>query len=447
MKEEQTKIYDFVGVGIGPFNLGLACLTEPIEGVEALFLDKKDQFNWHPGMLLENTTLQIPFLADLVSMADPTSKFSFLKYLKDAGRMYPFYIRENFLMLRNEYNMYCKWAIEQLKNLEFNTRVEHIDYDENNRVYNVSLLNTKTGNVKRIRTRKLVLGTGTVPYIPTCCKELVGKAIHSASYLNHKKKLQTKKSITIVGSGQSAAEIFYDLLQEIEVYGYTLNWITRSPRFFPLEYSKLTLEMTSPEYVDYYYNLPQAKKDKLIKEQNQLYKGINDDLIANIYDTIYTKKLLHEHVEINLRTNSSVQEASCDDQLQQFELDVHQVEQDKYYKHKTEALVLATGYQYQLPAFIEGIRHRISWDEKGRYQVGRNYSIDKEGEEIFVQNAELHTHGFVTPDLGMASYRNSYLIKEMTGVEHYPIEKKIAFQQFEVFEEEEIKQLHHQEIV
>jgi len=49
-----------------------------------------------------------------------------------------------------------------------------------------------------------------------------------------------------------------------------------------------------------------------------------------------------------------------------------------------------------------------------------------------VQNVELHTHGFVTPDLGMACYRNAWLIKEITGVEHYPIEDKIAFQQFAV---------------
>ena len=38
----------------------------------------------------------------------------------------------------------------------------------------------------------------------------------------------------------------------------------------------------------------------------------------------------------------------------------------------------------------------------------------------------------------MACYRNSILIKELTGKEHYLIEKRIAFQQFEVTKEEEI---------
>lgn len=62
--------------------------------------------------------------------------------------------------------------------------------------------------------------------------------------------------------------------------------------------------------------------------------------------------------------------------------------------------------------------------------MARNYSIDTQHNEIFVQNAELHTHSFVTPDLGMACYRNSWILREITGTEHYPIEEQIAFQQF-----------------
>jgi lysine N6-hydroxylase len=38
----------------------------------------------------------------------------------------------------------------------------------------------------------------------------------------------------------------------------------------------------------------------------------------------------------------------------------------------------------------------------------------------------------------MGCYRNSFIIKELTGKEYYPIEKRIAFQQFEVTQEEEI---------
>ncbi|KRB59568.1 lysine N(6)-hydroxylase/L-ornithine N(5)-oxygenase family protein [Flavobacterium sp. Root186] len=427
----QNKIYDFIAVGVGPFNLSLACLTAPIENLDGLFFDKNESFNWHPGMLLQDTTLQIPFLADLVTLADPTSPFSFLNYIKEQGKMYSFYIRENFLLLRNEYNQYCQWAIRKLPNIYFNTEVTAIEYDENQQLYIVSTLSTKTNDTTIYKTKKIVLGTGTAPHIPKSCQSLKGKAIHSSAYIQNKASLQKQKSITVLGSGQSAAEVFNDLLQEIDVYGYQLNWITRSSRFFPMDYSKLTLEMTSPEYVDYFYNLPSDKRDHLLKNQKLLYKGINKDLIATIFDTIYSKKVITE-IDVNLRTNAACTKGTYDETNQSFELELHQVEQDKRYRHKTDALVLATGYGYKLPHFLEGIANRIQWDDKGRFAANRNYSIDNNGSEVFVQNAELHTHGFVTPDLGMACYRNSYIIKEITGVEHYAVETKIAFQEFGV---------------
>ncbi|MBP2831642.1 lysine N(6)-hydroxylase/L-ornithine N(5)-oxygenase family protein [Aquimarina sp. U1-2] len=438
MQTQNESLLDFIAIGVGPMNLGLACLTDPIEELNGIFLDKRERFDWHPGMLLQDTTLQIPFIADLVTLADPTSPFSFLNYCKEQGRIYSFYIRENFLILRNEYNQYCQWAVEKLSTIYFNTEVVNTQYNEAEKYYKVFSICTKTGESKIYRSRKLVLGTGTRPYIPRCCQKVKDKMIHSSSYLSKKSDIQDRQSITIVGSGQSAAEIFYDLLQDIDSKGYQLNWITRSPRFFPLEYSKLTLEMTSPEYVDYFYNLPTHKRDDLLKNQKHLYKGINQDLIASIYDLIYTKRLSHD-VKINLRTNSELQKVSYDPTIDQFFLALHQQEQDRHYQHQTECLLLATGYSYQQPKFIDDIKDRIGWDEQGRYRAHRNYAIDLHGEDIFVQNAELHTHGFVTPDLGMACYRNSYIIKELTGTNHYPIEKRIAFQQFDVTQEEEIE--------
>lgn len=431
----ENKIYDIIGIGIGPFNLGLACLTDPIKELECLFLDKSEHFNWHPGMLMENTTLQIPFMADMVTLADPTSPYSFLNYAKKMGRMYSFYIKEDFLLLRNEYNLYCQWVIQQLNTLRFSTKVEMICFNDDEEVFYISCLSTKTNEALVYKSKKVVLGTGTSPYVPNALQGVNNQTVHTSNYLQNKEKLQQKKSITVVGSGQSAAEVFSDLLEEIDVYNYQLNWITRSHRFFPMEYSKLTLEMTSPEYVDYFYALPLAKREALLQEQKHLYKGINADLINSIFDTIYAKKLMH-NVDINLRTNSTV--IASKEVNGEISMEVFQSEERKYYRHNTEVVVMATGYQYQLPSFMEGVQKQVQWDEKGRLKANRNYTVDTNGKNIFVQNAELFTHGFVSPDLGMGSYRNSYIIKEITGKEYYPIEKSIAFQQFKVHESEEI---------
>jgi lysine N6-hydroxylase len=422
------RVYDFAGVGVGPFNLGLAALSEPVDGLNGVFLERRESFDWHPGMMLESAHLQVPFMADLVTLADPTSRFSFLNFLKQTGRLYRFYIRENFYPLRAEYNQYCQWVAGQLESVRFGTDVREITYDDG--VYTLSANGPQGGEV--LRARRLVLGTGTSPYVPESCAGVVdagGLVLHNADYLLRKSELQSKASITVVGSGQSAAEIYHELLQEIDVYGYQLNWVTRSGRFFPLEYTKLTLEMTSPEYVDYFHELPEEQRDGLIKSQKNLYKGINSELIDAIYDLLYTKSL-SGLVDTKLLTHSALTAASWNASIASHTLQLRHEEQGRDYTLDTEAVVLATGYSYREPGFLAGIQDRIARDSRGRLAVDRNYSTGVEPAEIFVQNAELHTHGFVTPDLGMAPYRNSCILREITGTEVYPVERSIAFQQF-----------------
>ncbi|MGO2504429.1 MAG: SidA/IucD/PvdA family monooxygenase, partial [Cobetia marina] len=39
--ETRNEVLDFVAIGIGPFNLSLACLSEPLEDVNGVFLERK----------------------------------------------------------------------------------------------------------------------------------------------------------------------------------------------------------------------------------------------------------------------------------------------------------------------------------------------------------------------------------------------------------------------
>ncbi|WP_149548377.1 lysine N(6)-hydroxylase/L-ornithine N(5)-oxygenase family protein [Streptomyces marokkonensis] len=419
--------YDFVGIGLGPFNLGLACLTEPIDELNGVFLESKPDFEWHAGMFLDGAHLQTPFMSDLVTLADPTSPYSFLNYLKEKGRLYSFYIRENFYPLRVEYDDYCRWAAGKLSSIRFGTTVTEVTYDERDGLYAVA-----TAAGRTYRARHLVLGTGTVPFVPEPCRGLEGGLFHTARYVHRKAELREKKSVTIVGSGQSAAEIYYELLSEIDVHGYQLNWVTRSPRFFPLEYTKLTLEMTSPDYIDYFRALPEETRYRLEKQQKGLFKGINSELIDAIFDLLYQKSVESgdRPVPTRLLTNSSLTTARYEDG--EYTLGLHQDEQGKDFEIRTEGLVLATGYHYEPPAFLDPVRDRIRFDGHGRFDVARNYAIDVTGRGVFLQNAGVHTHSITSPDLGMGPYRNASIIRELLGTEYYPVEKTIAFQEFAV---------------
>lgn len=403
------KIYDIIGIGIGPFNLGLAALCHEIPGLNCLFIDENESFNWHPGLLLPQTTLQVPWYADLVSLANPCSPFIFMKYLQAKKKMFRFAITENYFIKRTTYNDYCRWVTAQLPSLQFSTCC--ISIEKENRFYRVQ---TSKGNYI---TQNIVLGTGTVPFIPSFSDTKPGNLSHSSEYLFKREALLKKNSITIVGSGQSAAEIFYDLLQS---YSGKLSWFTRSKRFMPMDYSKLTLELSTPDYINHFYSLPERKRETILNSQETLYKGINQSLIANIYE------LLDEKADTNIRLHTNCELTKIDDQGR---LHFNHTELERTFIHDTEAIILATGYRTLLPSCIKPIRHLIRLNKEGLYKARCNYSVDEDN-SIFIQNAEHATHGFNASDLSLGPYRNAVILNSILGYEHFSIETGITFQTF-----------------
>jgi siderophore synthetase component len=79
-----TDAHDVVGIGLGPFNLGLAAMLDGAESdVDAAFLERDAEFTWHEGMLLEGATLEVPFLADLVTLAPTVTEYIWGIYERD----------------------------------------------------------------------------------------------------------------------------------------------------------------------------------------------------------------------------------------------------------------------------------------------------------------------------------------------------------------------------
>ncbi len=377
-------------------------------------------------MMIEGAHLQTPFMSDLVTMADPTSPLSYLSYAKQTNRLYPFYIRENFFLQRKEYNQYCQWVCQQLPYVKFGYQVTKVYFSSADACYHVHAFDKKQQKHEFYKCKHLVLGTGTQPKVPSFCSLSSPRVMHSSDYLRFKDQLQEHRDITLVGSGQSAAEIFYDLLTDIGAKDYKLRWLTRSSRFFPLEYTKLTLEMTSSDYIDYFFHLPEEKRQQRIKQQDQLYKGINSDLINAIYDKLYEKKLDGD-LPIQMMTQvllKNVQEYS-----QQLSLTCTQQEMEEDFEVDTDFLILATGYDYQFPEFLEPLKTSLCFHEQGSLKLNRNYSIDV-NDTVFVQNLGLQTHGLTAPDLGMVCYRNSTILKSILGYAPYKIEEHMIFQQF-----------------
>lgn len=422
-------IYDLIGIGIGPFNLGLAALLDSITSLNCLFIDQNPFFDWHSGMMVPGARMQVPFYADLVTLADPCSPYSFLNYLHSLGRHLLFANNENNYPLRKEFNDYYHWTARQLNSLRFGLHCENVSYQRANNCYEITALHVDNKKTEKLFARKLVIGTGHSPYIPPF---LAGKMplpgiIHSSGYMHQKKTLIRSGNATVIGSGQSAAEIFLDLLNDYPKRVKKLSWFSRS-YFAPMDASKFTIELTTPAYVNYFYHLPAESKIKILSRQGHFYKGISKSTLDAIADKLYMLSApgLGRLQGIHIQPNCELTDV-CVIEDSGFELAFKHHETGNRFSNRTAAVVLATGYRNRKPGFLNNLNGIIAPDEE--YLPAEDYSID-DRHSIFLQNADLYTHGFNSADLELGPYRNAVIINSILGHRHYHINEGKGFQSF-----------------
>ncbi|MFJ2868133.1 lysine N(6)-hydroxylase/L-ornithine N(5)-oxygenase family protein [Kitasatospora sp. NPDC087314] len=416
--------YDLLGVGIGPFNLSLAALADPVPGLRTLFCDQRPEFRWHPGMLVDGARMQVPFLADLVSLVDPTNPWSFLNYLREQDRLFPFYFAERFHLPRREYDHYCRWAAERLDSCRFGTEVTALHWvagPGGGGLFRAELTDTATGRRTEVHARNLALGVGTRPVLPEAFTALDGHphAFHSADYLDRRDDLAGARDITVIGSGQSGAEVFLDLLRRHEGDGVRLRWLTRTRALAPMEYSKLGLEHFTPDYTRYFHSLPEPVRDALVSAQWQLHKAASAETLAEIHDHLYERTIGApiDTAPVEITPGTAVTEARpgpCGG----LELRCRHADSGSERLLRTDAVVLATGYRAARPAALEPLARLIDWDRDGRYRVDLDHRVATRPEltgGLYVQNAELHTHGVGTPDLGLGAHRAAVILNAVTG--------------------------------
>lgn len=425
-----TEILDVAAIGIGPFNLALAALADDAPGLSFRAYDRRPRFDWHPGLMFDWATVQVSFLADLVSLVRPTSRWSFLSYLADRDRMYQFYVAERFHLPRREYADYCGWAAERLPSCEFGTDVTALRWHADRRVWTLTL--DRDGARSTQDARHVVLGVGTVPSFPPSLQAIRSdRVIHSAEYLSRVDGWDGARHVAVVGSGQSGAEVFLDLVQRQRRHGWAVSWLTRTATFAPLDYTKLVLEYTTPEYMRYFHGLAAEVRDRLIDGQWQLYKGIDSETIDAIHAELYAHLLDGDRPPVHLHPATALTSAAVDGGT--VRLGCRNADTTTESALAVDAVVAATGYRAVVPELLDPVRDLIRWDERGRYEIDVDHRIRTLPEVtggLYVQNAELHTHGAAAPDLGIAAYRSAAILNAVTGSELFRLPGRTAFQTF-----------------
>ena len=426
--------YDLVGIGAGPFNLGLAALASTVDELELLVLDARPELRWHPGLGFDDARLQVSFLADLVSLVDPTHPCSFLAYLRSVGRLYPFYVRERFHPTRCEFEDYLRWVAGQLPQVHFSQSVESVQWDADAVCFVVRVVSTG-GGARRILARNVVLGLGTEPHVPGALRGIpADRIVVAADYLDRLPDVAAARHVTLVGSGQSGAEIALDLLRRNLVGGPALHWVTRTESFAPLDYTKLVLEMTTPSYVRYFHGLEEDTRDALVAAQWRHYKGISTDTLEEIHDLLYRRELVPDLAPVELRCGVEVRDAG---QTSGGRVALRCWHRDSatLFERETDLVVAATGFGQRSPRCLDGLAGRIRRDRSGRFRVRLDHSLELHESirgRIFVAHADLHSHGVAAPDLGIGAYRNAVILNAVCGREVYPLPDRTCFTSFDV---------------
>ncbi|MGH9570850.1 MAG: lysine N(6)-hydroxylase/L-ornithine N(5)-oxygenase family protein [Candidatus Angelobacter sp.] len=419
MKCENRHLFDAVGVGLGPFNLSTAALLDPVKKLTTRFLEREKEFQWHPGLLFAGATLQVSFLKDLVTLADPTSSHSFLAFLFANRRLYRF-INANFARVsRVEFNQYLRWVANRLPSLEFGREVDEITCDAGCFVV--------SAGGDQFHSRQLILGTGLQPNLPECARRSAGSigdgtVVHASRFLQTELRSSGMR-VAVVGGGETGAEIVHHLLSSQQKLPKELYWISKRANFLPLDESPFTNELFTPNYSDYFYGLSRNDRMCLLAEQKLASDGISNAMLERIYQLLYEAEFLngsgrccslHPRCELVDMTPSSrggwrlMLRDSMNAAISSIEADI---------------VILATGWAYKpLPA-LEPIQGRLRHEDSG-YVVRDDYSIEWDGPEdmkIYIQNGARHRRGVADPNLSLMAWRSAKIINSIAGERIYDI--------------------------
>lgn len=456
---------DLIGIGIGPFNLSLAALLDKQPTLKGKFFEQKPNFDWHKGMILPHTTLQVPFMADLVTLIDPTSQYSFLNYLHHQHRLLKFYFLEDFKIFRQEYNHYCQWVAAQLDSLVFDAQVQEVSLMEDKTGYVVQVY--EQGETKTYHVKNLIIGTGTQATLPDVLQPLADQAphrcMHTADFADNfdykhlaDSDSETLPKVLVLGSGQSSAEVYRALFdQQFDQHNqpkFQLDWVTRSAGFFPMEYSPLGLEHFSPAYTHYFHHLPDSTKHSVLQTQDLLYKGMGFSTITDIYSRLYERSIANQPTYSKLIAHCELSEAkaitgSNTEALSKIQLTLNQREQQHQFVVDYDCIIAGTGYRHGLPRCLDSLADYIKRDAFDQPQINLDYSLvlthtaapkapqDMHGGalgQVFVQNQEIHSHGIGAPDLGLGAHRAGCIINQLQGEQVYDTQGLTVFQDFGV---------------
>ncbi|WP_405667566.1 lysine N(6)-hydroxylase/L-ornithine N(5)-oxygenase family protein [Streptomyces sp. NBC_01166] len=422
---DAPQVHDLIGIGFGPSNVAMAIAigecnagTGAHEPVTARFFEQQPRFGWHRGMLIDDATMQVSFLKDLVTLRNPASEYSFLCYLKSRGRLVDFINHKNLFPLRVEFHDYFEWAAAKVDPMVSyghevvgvtpvvgDGAVEYLDVT----------VRSAEGLVAH-RARNVVIGTGLRPLMPEGV-ERGDRVWHNSDLLAKVDGLKgtSPSRFVVVGAGQSAAEnvaYLHRRFPKAEVcavfsrYGYS-----------PADDSAFANRIFDPGAVDEYFAAPGSVKRRLMDYHgNTNYSVVDIDLIDDLYRKTYQEKVLGTE---RLRFLNVSRLAAVEEGADAVRATVKSLVTGEETVLDADVVVFATGYSPVDPLGLLGeVADRCLLDEEGRVRVERDYRIATGPGlncGIYLQGGTEHTHGITSALLSNTAIRVGEILDSLVG--------------------------------
>ncbi|MEU6126221.1 SidA/IucD/PvdA family monooxygenase [Streptomyces sp. NPDC047123] len=424
--QPDSAIADVVGIGFGPSNLALAIALEEMAKSAAgtpevgmKFYERQPRFGWHRGMLMEDATMQVSFLKDLATMRNAMSRYTFVSYLQEKGRVAEFINSKTLYPLRVEFHDYLEWAAHQFR--------AEVSYDSE-----IVALHpvTETGSVEYLdvvtratsggsetvvqRARNVVIGMGLTPRLPDGIEE--SERIWHSSQLLHRANALTHvpRNFVVVGSGQSAAEAA-DYLHRTFA-GANVHTVLSRFGYSVADDSPYVNGIFDPEAVDRFYAAPADAKQRLLDYHgNTNYSVVDLDVSQDLYRRSYQEKVLGRQ---RLRMLNSSHITAIEEHEDGVRVEVESMAPDPARTIDADVVVYATGYRPSDPTpLLKDLIRECKRDEEGRLGVERDYRVitsDAVRCGIYVHGASTeHSHGLSAGLLSNTAVRSGEIAQSI----------------------------------
>jgi L-ornithine N5-oxygenase len=223
---------------------------------------------------------------------------------------------------------------------------------------------------------------------------------------------QASPRLVVVGSGQSGAELFLNLLRR-----YPNADVTAAVRRFgykPVDESDFTNQVFFPSMTDFFYDLPDDKRKDVVDSFRDVnYAVVDLPLIQKIYRHLYDERVAGKR---RGRLLPYVQLEAIETEGETVKARFRHLIEERPVEIECDGMVVATGFRWdkQHP-LLDGLADRFESDADG-YRVRRDYRLEgRPGFDagVYLQGYCEATHGISETVLSLLPMRAQDIVDSL----------------------------------